>query len=90
VAVGLTVEEVLWLIRERQAEVHIEMVSAIWAVDLTLPETFLPIVVIPSPLKAALLAGVPQLETVPIVHDNLQMAEEELFLDSLALAAEEE
>ena len=56
-AVGLTAEEALWLIHERQAEVHIEMVSAIWAVDLTLPETFLPIVAIPSPLKAALLAG---------------------------------
>jgi len=57
VAVGLTAEEAPWLIHERQAEVHIEMVSAIWAVDLTLPETFLPIVAIPSPLKAALLAG---------------------------------
>jgi len=90
VVVGLTAEEVLWLIHERQAEVHIEMVLVIWAVDLTLPETFLPIVVIPSPLKVALLAGVPQLETVPIAHDNLQMAEEELFLDSLALVAEEE
>ena len=56
-AVGSTAEEAPWLIHERQAEVHIEMVSAIWAVDLTLPETFLPIVAIPSPLKAALLAG---------------------------------
>jgi len=59
------------LIREQQVEVHIEMVSAILAVDPTMPATSSPTVVVPNLLKAALSEGAYQLEIAPIVHDDL-------------------
>jgi len=52
-------------------EVHIEMVSAILAVDPTMQATSSPTVVVPNLLKAALSEGAYQLEIAPIVHDDL-------------------